>query len=124
MVVWRRVSGNMDQNLRNPTCLILSHTHVGVFVLFELAPTHKHTHTQTKGNSKLSSLWRNQQETVIRTFEQHVYGHLSISFKLRRSTTVLDQFLHVKAQSLEAMSLEACHLCSSNSQPLINPTKA
>ena len=25
------VSGNMDQNLRNPSCLILSHTHMAFF---------------------------------------------------------------------------------------------
>ena len=30
------VSGNMDQNLRNPSCLILSHTHMGV-VLYSFA---------------------------------------------------------------------------------------
>ena len=28
------LSGNMDQNLRTPSCLILSHTHLGVALLF------------------------------------------------------------------------------------------
>ena len=30
-------SGNMDQNLRNPPCLILSHTQLAMFVFWSLA---------------------------------------------------------------------------------------